>query len=45
MSEPAAEVALAMESDHLIEPTDNSGEPGQPLENQDPNFIPEGSVQ
>lgn len=31
--------------DHLIEPSDNSGEPGQPEENQDPNWVPEGSVQ
>lgn len=36
------EVADATEKDGLIEQTDNSGEPGQPEENQDPNYIPGG---
>lgn len=38
------DVALATENDHLIVQTDNSGEQGFPLENQDPKHFPEGSV-
>lgn len=31
--------------DNLIEPSDNSGEPGMPEEDQNPTAIPDGSVQ
>jgi len=40
--DPAA--ADATEFDDLIVQTDNSGEEGQPVEDQDPNYVPEGSV-
>lgn len=35
-------VALAMENDHLIVSSDNAGEQGQPVEDQDPLYIPRG---
>lgn len=40
-----ADLAIADENDHLIESSDNSGEEGMPVENQDPTWVPEGSVQ
>lgn len=43
--QPTDVVVDLTQDDDLIEPSDNSGEPGMPAENQDPAYVPDGSVQ
>lgn len=44
MTEVTPAEADATADDHLIEPSDNSGEPGMPEVDQDPTHLPEGTV-
>lgn len=45
MTESQPEIVDLSDDDDKIAESDNSGEPGMPEENQDPNWIPEGSAE